>query len=127
VLNWNADRHALGVPAMDDNHRDFLVLVDAVAAAVGDDFVRCLEDLMEHTRVHFAAESDLMRACGFAAIAEHENEHRRVLGDLVRLYTGVGRGRATPARIYVSQGLPDWFEQHLATMDSALAACLKCQ
>ena len=66
-----------------------------------------------------------MRRCRFPAIAEHEGEHSRVLGDLDRLRRGMEEGRLSFARAYVMQGLPEWFTNHLATMDAALAACLK--
>ena len=36
----------------------------------------------------------------------------------------VRAGRLAPARAYV-QALPGWFATHLATMDAALAGCLK--
>ncbi|MDI6750395.1 MAG: hypothetical protein QMD73_09490, partial [Rhodocyclaceae bacterium] len=56
---------------------------------------------------------------------EAEAEHRRVLGELVLIQNAVEEGRLRFARLYVSQGMPAWFRNHLATMDAALAACLK--
>lgn len=125
MLSWDEARHALGVAEMDATHREFADLAGALAQAGAEDFPVLFESLLAHTRSHFENESRLMRTCRFPAIAEHEGEHQRVLGELTRLQRGIDEGRAAFARAYVREGLPDWFAQHLATMDSALAACLK--
>jgi hemerythrin-like metal-binding protein len=125
MLNWQDQEHALGVPEMDDTHREFVQLANAVATAGDDDFVTHFDALVEHTRHHFENEGRLMRACRFPAIGEHENEHRRVLGELAAMRSAAMRGRLSIARAYIGQGVPDWFRNHLATMDSALAAKLR--
>jgi hemerythrin len=65
-----------------------------------------------------------MKACRFPAIGEHNGEHLRVLGELAHFATSVKVGRLVAARQY-AQNLPAWFATHLATMDAALAGCLK--
>jgi hemerythrin-like metal-binding protein len=125
MLNWNPALHALGAAEMDATHEDFARLASETALASDEDFPYLLNALVEHTRRHFDNESRLMRECGFPAIAEHEGEHRRVLGELVHMANAVEEGRLRFARLFVSHGIPDWFRNHLATMDAALAACLK--
>ncbi len=127
MLNWNPALHALGVDAMDATHEAFTRLTSETIRASDEDFPYLLNALVEHTRQHFENESSLMRHYGFAAIAEHEGEHRRVLGELLHMLNAVQEGRLRFARLYVSQGLPEWFRNHLATMDAALAACIKQQ
>lgn len=127
MLNWDDNRHRLGVAHLDVTHRNFVELATEVARAGPDDFPSLFEALTEHTRDHFANENSLMRSCAFPAIGEHEGEHRRVLKDMERLLNGIYEGRAALARIYVKNGLPEWFHNHLATMDAALAAKLKRQ
>jgi hemerythrin len=127
MLNWNPTLHALGVDVMDATHEAFTRLASETIRASDDDFPYLLNALAEHTRQHFENESNLMRRYGFPAIAEHEGEHRRVLGELMHMLNAVQEGRLRFARLYVSQGLPDWFRNHLATMDAALAACIKRQ
>jgi hemerythrin-like metal-binding protein len=124
VLSWHEDRHALGVAEMDATHREFVAAVAALAAAGDDAFPGMFQALAAHTRAHFDNESRLMRQCRFPAIAEHEGEHRRVLGEVAWMERLLGQGRIAPVRMYVA-ALPEWFALHLATMDAALAACLK--
>jgi len=127
MLSWDETRHPLGVAAMDPMHREFLALAGELRVAQDEDFVVLFDSLLDHAQRHFDNESRLMRECRFPAVAEHEGEHRRVLGELARLRAGLDKGRLAFARAYVREGLGPWFEQHLATMDAALAGCLKAR
>ncbi|MFH1661113.1 MAG: hemerythrin family protein [Pseudomonadota bacterium] len=123
-MAWDESRHALGVPAMDDTHREFVELAYALLVASDEDFPALFVRLHEHTRQHFEHEGKLMKSCRFPAIGEHNSEHLRVLGELAHFARGVAAGRLGAAREY-ARNLPTWFAGHLATMDSALAGCLK--
>jgi len=123
-MQWDEGSHAVGVVAMDDTHREFASFVTALEHASDADFPALFEQLRVHTRKHFEHEYELMKRSQFPAIREHEAEHARVLADLAHLSARVQQGSLAMARAYV-QGLPDWFRGHLATMDSALAACYK--
>lgn len=121
---WDEARYGLGVAEMDDTHREFVELSYALLVASDEDFPALFIRLHEHTRQHFEHEGKLMNACRFPAIGEHNSEHLRVLGELAHFARGVAAGRLGLAREYV-RNLPTWFDSHLATMDSALAGCLK--
>jgi len=123
-MAWDESCHALGVPEMDDTHREFVELAYALLVASDEDFPVLFVRLHEHTRQHFEHEGKLMKACRFPAIGEHNSEHLRVLGELAHFARGVAAGRLGAAREY-ARNLPTWFASHLATMDSALAGCLK--
>ena len=122
-MPWD-ERYRLGVPDMDATHREFVEAADALLAASDTTFPEMFARMREHTRAHFEHEGKLMKTCRFPAIGEHHSEHLRVLGELAHFARGVAAGRTGMARNYV-RSLPDWFNTHLCTMDSALAACLK--
>ena len=123
-MQWDETAHGLGVAEMDATHREFLALVNALLKAPAIAFRDLFERLRTHTRAHFEREFVLMQASGFAATAEHEAEHARVLADLTHLAVRVQQGNLVLARAY-AQSLPEWFGHHVATMDSALAARIK--
>ena len=125
-MSWDESRYGLGVAEMDATHREFVVMAEALQGASDEQFLVLFEELHAHTLAHFDNEKKLMRACRFPAIGEHEREHLRVLGELAHFARAARNGRLNMARAYVA-GLPGWFDTHLATMDSALAACLKAQ
>jgi len=122
-MPWN-EQFSLGVADMDATHREFVAQADALLAAPDEIFPALFDALREHTLRHFEHEKVLMKACRFPAIGEHESEHLRVLGELAHFASGLRRGRLKAAREY-ARGLPQWFATHLATMDAALAGCLK--
>jgi hemerythrin-like metal-binding protein len=122
-MPW-AEQFMLGVAEMDATHQSFVELADRLLAADDAAFPALFAELREHTREHFENEGKLMKACRFPAIGEHNGEHLRVLGELAHFATSVKVGRLVAARQY-AQNLPTWFATHLATMDAALAGCLK--
>lgn len=124
-MSWD-ERFTLGVADMDVTHREFVELADALQTADDAEFPALFTRLHEHTRAHFEHEGKLMKACRFPAIGEHHSEHLRVLGELAHFARGVAAGRYGMARNY-AKALPDWFATHLATMDAALAGCLKAK
>jgi hemerythrin len=126
-LAWNEARHGLGQAEMDAEHREFLALLDILNDTDDAEFPVLFQKLVDHVRLHFVTEGRLMRLEKFPALGEHEGEHHRVLGELLQFNRAVKRGRLPLARGYVRIGLPEWFELHLSTMDSALAAHLKRQ
>ncbi|MCU7939649.1 MAG: hypothetical protein KZQ64_02760 [gamma proteobacterium symbiont of Bathyaustriella thionipta] len=68
-----------------------------------------------------------MQQTGFPAIHEHMSEHLRVLGELDRLSKKLAHGSTVMAKSYIIVYMPEWFNLHAATMDSALAAHIKTQ
>ena len=125
VIDNFDSRHVLGIDPMDTTQRGFVDLVNRLAAADKAGFAAGFPELLAHTRDHFAAEERLMEQCRFPAIGEHRAEHARVLGEMERFGAQVASGRTKLARAYLVEQLPQWFDLHAATMDSALAACLK--
>lgn len=125
MITWNDASHRLGVAQMDETHREFTALANLLGEADDAEFVVLFGRLLEHCREHFSNEGRLMRISRFPALGEHEGEHHRVYGDLVQMHRAVQRGRLMLARSFVRKGFAEWFDLHLATMDSSLAAHLK--
>jgi len=66
-----------------------------------------------------------MKETGFPAKREHIEEHRRVLADLEAMLERAEHGRMRLPREFIKNHMPEWFQLHLVTMDSALAQHLK--
>lgn len=118
-------RYRLGVDSMDVTHREFMDLVNQLGAADDEQFVILFQQLLEHTEAHFAAENRLMEEVRFPPIRIHMGEHQKVLGEMRRIGEKVEAGSLATGRAYVREHLPYWFREHAATMDSALAGCVK--
>ncbi len=122
---WDDTRHPLGMDEMDATHREFIEQVAALIAAGNAEFPALFQALVNHTATHFKAEGVLMRASKYRGLPEHEGEHHRVLGELQQLNRSLKRGHLPLVRAYVKEGLPEWFDTHLAMMDSALVVHIK--
>jgi hemerythrin len=122
VIAWESARHTLGLAEMDEVHQEFVGLLAAAIGADDASLAAACDRLIEHVHGHFANETRLMRGHRFAATAEHEAEHARILGDLGRMRRSLEKGRLAIVRNYLAVGMPEWFANHLLTMDAALAA-----
>jgi hemerythrin-like metal-binding protein len=122
---WNASRHTLGVTELDVAHQEFAGLLAKLIESSDKDFPSLFEKLINHTRAHFNEEGQLMRASKYPGLSMHEGEHHRALGEMQQLNRSLKRGHLPLVRAFVKQGLPEWFDTHLAMMDGALAAHLK--
>lgn len=118
-------RYQLGYPIMDDTHGEFIALINKLGDSDKASFISLFQKLIEHTDAHFAAENELMDKSRFPASNEHKEEHQRILGEMHRMGKKVASGSTMMARAYIKEQMPQWFDLHAATMDSALAAHLK--
>jgi hemerythrin len=125
LLVWQDEKHLLGFPDMDDTHKEFAELLNSLGEMTDSDkFKAGFAQLVLHTKNHFDKEDRLMVESSFPAIGEHRSDHDRVLGQLTQINERVQRGIIALGREYI-KALPNWFDVHAATMDSALAAHLK--
>jgi hemerythrin len=123
ALTWS-ETLALKQPRMDQTHREFVELLQGLAAAAArgpaavDDV---LAALIQHTEAHFDQEDRWMSALGFAPVNCHSAQHAQVLSVLRE----VQQGRAWPSDPALMPTLVDelgrWFVAHAQTVDAALA------
>lgn len=125
LLTWSDERIGLGVPVMDGYHQEFLSILTALSSMPDSVFVTLFKELVRHTHEHFSQEEKLMKETRYGAIREHVEEHRRVLADLQAMLERAERGRMLMPREFIRNHMPEWFQLHLVTMDSALAQHLK--
>ncbi|MGZ4960745.1 MAG: bacteriohemerythrin [Methylomonas sp.] len=112
----------VGNPAIDSDHQAFVELLNQLNVTSNADFPSLFRALFEHTQQHFDRENLLMQEHGFPAEAEHRGEHQRVLGEFKQFQSRVDKGMLAFGRSFVRERLPQWFQLHVMTMDSALAA-----
>jgi hemerythrin len=122
-----SNTHTVGYDPIDQDHAEFISLLNQLDAAGNADFPALFRQLYEHTEQHFDRENQLMQAFAFPAETEHKGEHHRVLGEFKQFQTRVDKGMISFGRSFVRERLPQWFELHVATMDSALAVHIKNQ
>jgi hemerythrin len=118
-FDWE-DRYLLGYEAMDDTHREFVALVDALLTAADDALPAALEAFAAHAEAHFAQEDGWMVAEDFPARDCHIDEHAKVLASVNEVREQVAAGEREIVR-ELALALKDWFPGHADYMDSALS------
>jgi hemerythrin len=118
-LAWN-DELLLGHPAMDRTHREFVDVVQAMAACADAELTSKLHAFITHAQAHFGEEDRDMAETGFPAAACHADEHAAVLSSAIEVLAGVEAGDVPIGRAFVAE-LSRWFPSHVAHLDSALA------
>jgi hemerythrin len=117
-----------GVTSMDREHAGQLSLLNDLKAAVrsgADDSLvyALLDELVEHTNLHFLSEQLLMRLHAYEASESHFLEHERLLDELQQLKRSLATGTATDKHGLI-EALRSWLLVHIQTADKRLAEYL---
>jgi hemerythrin-like metal-binding protein len=123
VLQWS-DSFTLGVPVMDETHRELVDLLAQVVQADDAQLLPLWTALVEHTETHFALEDRWMTDTGFSANNCHSTQHEMILRVLRE---GQKRGYAGDLAMVrqLAHEFGMWFPQHANAMDAPLAQHLQ--
>ena len=119
TLPWTEELE-IGLPAMDDQHRDFVLLLAVARQSDDAALPAAWQALIDNTEAHFAQEEAWMRATRFAPGNSHVMQHRMILRVMREGAAKALQGDITPMRL-MTRELQVWFPQHAQTMDAALA------
>ncbi|WP_158219951.1 bacteriohemerythrin [Ideonella sp. A 288] len=127
-LPWFAfePSHEVGVPEVDQQHRQLVLLVEGLNRAVKDgdgaEAIRTrFDELVLYTRFHFATEERLMGAAHYPALARHTQAHAQLLADVVRHRQRLNQG----GELVALQTIKDWLMDHIVGEDQAMGAFLR--
>ena len=125
-IPWE-DRFAVGIPLIDDQHKQLIDLANALhdTCRQGKEFVpegfkKAVGAAVEYVNVHFSTEEKIMAKVNYPGMAEHKTEHqefiKKVLAEVKNFEDGA---HFVPNRFVVF--LRDWTLSHIALMDKKLA------
>ena len=81
-----------------------------------------LDELLEHTRHHFAEEERLMQETRFPPYVMHKGEHDNVLADMSAKIASWKQERDLEAlEDWLDAAVGNWFVNHVSTMDFVTA------
>ena len=123
LLAWKPD-YALGIPAVDHEHRELFDLVNDLHASLFEpdseatvmDF---LGELFSKISSHFALEEKLMRDGRYADFPAHKADHERLLDEIRDLMDDYEDGGHVDLDRFAAE-LERWFSLHFSTHDAAL-------
>lgn len=131
VMEAKSKNLSYGAASMEREHAGQLKLFNDLKAAVrggaDDGFVYALlDELMEHTNLHFLSEQLAMKLHAYEAAESHLLEHERLLDEVQHLKRGLETGTATDKHRLI-EALRSWLVIHIQTADKALAEYLGTQ
>ena len=122
------EKHGVeGVAGMDREHAVEMQIVRSLQGALLDNDRKTAAELMaqleDFTNAHFLAEQLLMRLHAYPAYEAHQQEHDRLIGELVDLRHSIESGERDPATAV--EAIEAWLSTHIHTSDDDLANFLK--
>lgn len=116
----------VNIPIIDKIHDEFLSLLTELKVCNSQDFLSLFEEMIEHTKDHFAFEEEMMVKYGFHGKHEHFDEHKNILNEMQYFYE---KAQKLPAfgKSYINDYASDKFKRHVLNIDSQLAMFLKEQ
>jgi hemerythrin-like metal-binding protein len=125
MIEWS-DALAVGDPVIDDTHREFVELVNALARADTAGALPAVDAFVQHSETHFGQESRWMQELGYAAAQCHDDEHATVLEVAREVRRRVAAGDGGPELVhFLAAAVAEWFANHARSMDAVLALYMK--
>jgi len=122
VFGWH-DQFLLGHAEMDETHKEFVELVNALLTVRDADLAPALAAFAAHAEAHFGQENEWMEKNEFPPRDCHIDEHNKVLASVYEVQQQLVDGDVAVVR-QLAQALMDWFPAHADYLDSALATWL---
>ena len=116
------EKLTLGLGPMDQTHVEFVDAYNRLLNVTGAELLATMDDFIAHNVEHFDQENRWMAQIGFPNY--HKTEHDRVLAVCRDVRKRMERGDVALGRQLI-QELPLWFDNHVATMDAALASYIQ--
>lgn len=119
---------SVNIPSIDTQHQKWIGMIndlyDAMRSGKGKEVVgKILEEMVQYTQTHFAAEERLMRQYGYPEYEQHKLAHDRFVEKVKDLQARNAAGQiALSAEVFTS--LKDWLVNHIQTVDRRYAPFL---
>lgn len=124
LFEWD-DKFEVGIPAVDEQHRKLVELINQLFVALGEGKVEAimggvLEELFEYTVNHFTDEDDLQAESGYPKHLDHKKNHDLFTAKVKGLKDEFLSGK-TDISLEVIRFLKDWLIDHIMGEDKAFA------
>lgn len=118
-FDWD-DSIALGIPAIDEQHKMLFTLVnrlnDAIKSGVGSEVIgEVIFALVTYVTEHFSGEERLMLSCHYPELAAHRTEHDKFVSRLQEIQVSFIDGKEVDEDVL--NFLVDWLVCHIKGTD----------
>lgn len=120
TITWS-DELKRGLGFQDKDHEEAVALMSALQECSDEELPSLFDQLFAHTKEHLERENALMERIDFFATPMHKGEHDRVLAEMQEFKERLDAGDITAVRHFVRETVPNWFIEHLNSMDTITA------
>ena len=130
MFEWKPE-YSVQIPQIDAQHQRLFALAAELHAAMADGkgkavLEQSLAQLVDYTKVHFAAEEELMGQYRYPQAVAHKAQHDQLTAQVVDLQKKFRAGNAG-LTISLMVFLKNWLEQHIAGSDQQYSAYIRGQ
>ncbi|NTW99452.1 MAG: hemerythrin family protein [Geobacteraceae bacterium] len=118
---WN-DAFDLGIKEFDEHHKHLVALINLTydiftQGTTHDGIVKVLDELVDYTKYHFAAEEHWMAVNKYPNLSQHSDEHESFCQTVSAFQSDFFK-RKTNLSLEVLQFLNDWLTAHILKSDA---------
>jgi hemerythrin-like metal-binding protein len=123
LIEWRKE-FTIGLPDVDHEHRELIAMINELHGSLGPDtgvdrIVAALGEIQGRIAAHFALEEREMLRLRYTALAEHKDDHERLLDDILDIIDGIEKPADYDADV-LGRRLSSWFTGHFRTHDARL-------
>lgn len=127
-IKWS-DELAIGVPMIDDDHRNLLDLVnlyrDAITAGDRTEVKKNFASLFDYTLEHFAREEAYFATIGYTDLPNHQKKHRELVDRVKEINVRIQQDTTdTNDLANTDQMICDWLIDHISEEDRKMIGFL---
>ncbi len=124
-IEWD-DSLSVGIPEIDADHKQFIVLVNRLNKAIIDrmelsEIKNRLQSILEDAVRHFEHEEGLFRQWNYHDVDAHARKHAEIVSTLRTIMGRVGSDTLMPQWIEVGLEIKDTLITHISTEDMKYA------
>lgn len=121
LFDWKQE-YSVSVTSFDRDHKKLFSFLNELHQAMAEKrgkivVVPVLQDLIEYTRTHFAAEEAAMSKANFVDLEHHVAEHHALTVKVQQFYAEYTTANYVGVPIDVLYFLRDWLENHILGTD----------
>ncbi len=128
-INWNNEKHSIGIDKIDNHHKELFLLINQLHELLEqdqyqDEAIRILKRLYAYTSYHFISEESLFKEYNYPGINEHMEIHDAFKEKIKEYLEGV-RSRMNYPLDSLQDYLVEWVIKHIQGEDVKYAEFFK--
>lgn len=123
AIAWKED-YRIGDSGIDEQHQElFLRAGDVLSATTRESQTLCALRLFQYARMHFSHEESLMRRLAYPDMESHLQQHEMLIARLDAFSHNMAKNTLVKAEL--EEFIAHWFLNHIAHVDTRLAAYIR--